>query len=100
MDTKRVKAMALVMLLSGCPEPGTLGAECRPDGTCNGSTLRCASDARCWSVQPELVCSGDADCFCDACLKRCGSVGIKRCEYTDPSVWGSKPTVCECRVLP
>lgn len=51
----------------------------------------------CYPKPEAKTCNGDADCFCEACLKRCGAAGVKRCEFTDVTVWGSRPTVCECR---
>lgn len=83
-----------IFLLTACHR-GDYGEECNADGTCNAPALVC--NGRCWMRPPASTCSSEADCFCDACLKRCGSAGIKRCEFTDVSVWGSKPTVCECR---
>lgn len=85
-------------LLFACEVPGTINATCRPDGTCVSPTLVCDSVwGVCRAKEATATCHNDADCFCEACLQRCGNVGLRRCEYTDPSVWGSKPTVCECR---
>lgn len=95
---------AVALLLAGCPR-GHLGEDCRPDGTCFAG-LACqhtgtkGSGSRvmeCYPPPAAKTCGGDADCFCEACLRRCGDAGVKLCAYSDVSVWGSKPTVCECR---
>lgn len=89
-----MRKLVLVLLISAC-STGYLGEPCDPDGTCRSPALFCSSSGFCYAKQAQYT--SDADRFCADCLTRCGSVGLKRCEYTDPTVWGSKPTVCECR---
>lgn len=90
-----VKWVAALVLLCACSR-GNLGDDCNPDGSCNSPHLAC-SGLTC-QIKPEpKTCTSDADCFCERCMARCGTAGIKVCAFTDVSVWGSKPTVCECR---
>lgn len=87
------------LALADCTR-GNLGENCNADGTCNTPSLACRPDSNghgCYPKPEAKTCNGDADCFCEACLKRCGAAGVKRCEFTDVTVWGSRPTVCECR---
>lgn len=97
----RAALIFAALALAGCPAAtGTLGGYCFGDGTCSAPALSCQASGdgmRCWPKPEARTCNGDADCFCEACLKRCGDAGVKRCEFSDVSVWGSKPTVCECR---
>jgi hypothetical protein len=94
-----------ILSTGGLPKKGkgNLGQQCREDGTCNSPNLVCLSTLEesylCGLVVPKIdrSCTSEPDCFCETCLKRCGTSGIKRCEFTDTTVWGSKPTVCECR---
>lgn len=96
-----MRLILYVVLLAACHR-GDIDEDCNPDGTCNAPQLSCqhfGNGPRCSIRPPEdkRTCHSDADCFCEHCLTRCGSAGIKMCAYTDVSVWGSKPTICECR---
>lgn len=90
---------ALTLISMACSKGG-LEEECYPDGTCASPNLECQLGGighRCFPRQKQLLVTSDADRFCEICLKRCGAAGLKHCAYTDVTVWGSKPTVCECR---
>lgn len=90
--------LVIIISISGC-HTGDLGEECNKNGTCNSPNLECLSDIsspHCWIKREKTECNDPADCFCKRCLEKC-SGAFKRCEYTDTSVWGSKPTVCECK---
>ncbi len=99
-----MKRTLLLVLLLGCHQDpvGTLGGRCKPDGTCTGEHLFCNGTDECApSNMPQPVnmgnCFPESVCFCQRCAESCGDAGLKACQYTDTSVWGSKPATCECR---
>jgi hypothetical protein len=87
-------------LVAGC-HTGDLGENCNKDGTCNGTNLTCSA----WSgvcakktdPAPPSRCNYESECFCVTCAERCGASGVKSCAFSDVSVWGAKPSVCECK---
>ncbi len=94
--------LVAALFLAACHKGG-LEEDCNPDGTCDFQDLECQPGGmgyRCFvrvRPSPMAVPRSEADQFCEMCLKRCGAAGLKHCAYTDVTVWGSKPTVCECR---
>ena len=96
-------AILMFAFVSACQaEPvGTLGARCKPDGTCLGEHLRCNAWSECVAENAPPASAGcyrEGECFCKRCAESCGADGgMKVCSYTDTSVWGSKPSTCECR---
>jgi hypothetical protein len=95
---------AFVLFVAGCASAGDLGGPCNKDGTCNSANLACkeslAAGARCFAKTPEEMpksgCRYESECFCVTCAERCGATGVKSCAYSDTSVWGAKPALCEC----
>ncbi len=86
--------------LSGCGKPGEPGEDCLPDGTCTGKLecVRWGGSPRCQPPSaPPPPQRPDAERFCAECLRQCGTAGLRACEFADTTVWGSKPTRCECR---
>lgn len=92
-----------VLAIVGCStrRRGDFGGACNPDGTCNAPTLACGvriEDECGLALHPrDPRCNYESECFCVTCAERCGEVGVDRCEYSDTSVWGSKPSVCKCK---
>ena len=63
------------LALADCTR-GNLGENCNADGTCNTPSLACRPDSNghgCYPKPEAKTCNGDADCFCEACLKRRGA---------------------------
>lgn len=86
-----------ILGLTGC-HSGDLGEFCNPNGSCNSGSLECAQHGTCVIKRSET--SGlkyESQLFCASCTESCGSAGMKSCAFSDPSVWGSKPSTCECR---
>ncbi len=94
--------IAATLLMIAC-HSGGMEEACNPDGTCNFPNLECGPGGfgyRCFvrvQKNPTVTFRSEADIFCENCLTRCGVAGLRHCAFTDVSVWGSKPTVCECR---
>ncbi len=98
----RVFAVATILSLPvfACDDPtvpiGELGGRCNKDGTCNFDSLRCngleVCDTRYVSQEQH-----ETETFCKTCASDCGSLGMKSCSYSDPTVWGSLPSTCECK---
>jgi hypothetical protein len=82
---------------------GDLGETSNKDGTCNSPSLYCSDMFdRCTAVDRPLSpvnhnCAYESECFCVACAEKCGEAGVKTCAYSDTSVWGAKPALCECK---
>lgn len=96
--------IALLLLLCSCNKhTGLLNENCNPDGTCSSPNLECHSwsnTSECRAKEPPVApfrCRGDAECFCLTCNDNCADAGIRTCAFSDTSVWGSKPSVCECK---
>lgn len=95
--------LACLLLVACKPDPtGGLNERCNRDGTCNGASLECSSYGYCGAKQvshmdPNRRCFYESECFCVTCADKCGEAGVKECAYSDTSVWGSKPAVCECK---
>ncbi len=93
-------ALSSIMLLIACEPRGTIDNDCTPDGKCIGqlecftwgdrSTCRAPK-----SPEPKKRCVFESECFCVTCADHCEH-GVKVCDYSDTSVWGAKPAVCEC----
>ena len=98
-----VKKLPLIVLfLVACNfHTGNVDESCNPDGTCNSPNLECWSlSSRCHAKElrnTSARCSYESECFCVTCADKCGEAGVKTCAYSDTSVWGSKPAVCECK---
>lgn len=82
---------------------GEFYGECNLDGTCNHPSLKCndyRNECRVDEKKREdpSRCQYESECFCDRCGVNCAGFGksLLRCDYSDTSVWGSKPAVCEC----
>ncbi len=103
--TTRFILLGLLFALAivGCStsRPGDFGGDCNPDGTCNAPTLACnarlVGESGLAPPPRDPRCNYESECFCVTCAERCGEVGVDRCEYSDTSVWGSKPAVCKCK---
>lgn len=82
-------------------ERGNFKKPCNHDGTCNSDNLECNNLTSECSLKEKPVilneCRYESDCFCLGCAKRCGNGGVKSCVFSDTSVWGSKPALCECK---
>lgn len=95
-----MKALGLVALfLIGC-HTGNFDETCNKDGSCNSQNLECGIYDKCVVKQPPAPprrCYYESECFCVICAEKCGDAGVKVCAYSDTSVWGSKPAVCECK---
>lgn len=93
------KIVFTLLLLAGC-HTGDFGEKCNKDGSCNSPTLACNAWDEC-KPKPEPAparrCNYESECFCFTCADKCGEAGVKECAYSDTSVWGSKPAVCECK---
>lgn len=107
----KILHILIAVLLIACVPPrqkGNMGDECKPDGTCNNE-LVCIPK---WNgnicdiktvensaqiPSPPRNCYYESECFCTTCAEKCGSAGVKSCIYSDTSVWGSKPAICECK---
>lgn len=98
-----VMLLGTVFLLTSCGDAqvGDVGNRCNSDGTCNSPNLECRAVRA--STVFECVpkghrgCQSRSECFCNSCAEQCGKKGVERCVYTDTSVWGAQPTVCECK---
>lgn len=92
------KTLALATLLLACNKPmsavGDLDGYCKGDGTCNSPALVCVAGESAHFCIPKPA---PYESFCDTCVIRCADAGLHRCEVGDPSTWGGKPSVCECR---
>lgn len=96
------KSLVLTLFFIGCSVPGTLNEPCKSDGTCNSPHLTCNQRGYCMppiAAPPDRRCYYESDCFCVTCSEKCSSSGVKLCAYSDTSVWGSKPSICECKLL-
>lgn len=100
------KIIILLFVLCACdkmqPHRGDLGEDCNKDGTCNAATLECneySSECRAHNTNPVSPsrCHYESECYCVTCSDKCGDAGVKACNYSDTSVWGAKPAVCECK---
>ena len=96
--------IALLLLVCSCNNhPGDVDQRCNPDGTCNGTMLRCETrgvQAICYPIpveRPAVHYRTDAEKFCDNCGQNCSDAGVRTCAYSDTSVWGAKPALCECK---
>lgn len=92
------------LFVAGCgraPNPakhyGDLGESCRPDGSCSGALvcIRYEESIVAFRCGPPPVF--ESVMFCATCSSHCGDAGIKECQFSDTSVWGSKPAVCNCK---
>lgn len=99
----KAKVFVLAVAFFACHK-GSVDERCNPDGTCNGSNLECrysGGGASACSVKeappPPRRCYYESECFCVTCADKCADAGVKNCMYSDTSVWGSKPAVCECK---
>lgn len=90
----------IAFFITAC-HTGNLDEKCNSDGTCNGENLECHFSRCMIRYKPEPVvvkrCNFESECFCIACAEKCGDAGVKMCSFSDTSVWGSKPSVCECK---
>lgn len=87
------------VLIIGC-HTGDFDQDCNKDGSCNSPNLECKSWGRCGVKDPPHTpgrCSYESECFCVTCAERCGDAGVKVCAFSDTTVWGAKPAVCECK---
>lgn len=105
----------LIAMLAACSREslGTLKGPCKPDGTCNSPNLECRRN---YDWGPDYICvidyskltanptdsnavnwNSEATQFCNKCTESCGASGLKECHWADTTVWGAKPTVCECK---
>ncbi len=99
-----MKAILVTLLfLSGC-HTGDFEENCNPNGGCNSDKLECGWFAgKCrvktepQAIDKERRCSYESECFCVTCADKCGTSGVKTCAFSDTSVWGAKPAVCECK---
>jgi len=96
------KILFLLAFLVGCQNhPGDFGGACNKDGTCNSPNLECDNWMHSCRVKtpPEEPgrCKFESECFCITCAEKCADAGVKECAYSDTSVWGSKPAICECK---
>lgn len=90
--------LLMCIIMAGCIQKGAYHRPCTDEGKCNQSMV-CNSG---FCMLPEELKPKEnpydlAGNFCTKCLTQCGAAGLKRCEFSDTSVWGSKPSVCECR---
>jgi len=89
-----------LLLLTGC-STGGVDEHCNPNGTCNSENLSCINNGSSAVCKPKMApspparCRGEADCFCLTCSENCGG-RFQTCAFSDTSVWGSKPAICEC----
>lgn len=91
----------LMFVLISCGFPGALNEPCKSDGTCNSPNLMCSRNGYCVSLaakEPARHCHFESECFCVTCSEKCSSSGVKVCAFSDTSVWGSKPAICECKL--
>lgn len=102
---RRIAYFVLLCLL-GCEERGFVDQPCNNNGTCNDDKLICMVIQHrghfCMLKTDNLefiksTVGEDSIRFCNYCLQHCNVHGVKICAYSDTSVWGSKPSVCECR---
>jgi len=94
-----MRYLFIVLLLVGC-HTGNFEEECNKDGSCNAPGLECGWGGKCRVKEPPAPprrCIYESECFCFTCADKCGDAGVKNCAYSDTSVWGSKPAVCECK---
>ncbi len=98
---KYSKAIVMLLLMLTACGYGNLGQDCKPDGTCNSTSLVCSPYSNTCRVKtadpPPKKCSYESECFCMTCAEKCGDAGVHLCSYSDTSVWGAKPAICECK---
>lgn len=101
---KRLSGLVLVFMCIGCEHRGGVDELCLVDGTCI-SELKCTLvgwQHLCRLVPPPPTtlrparCNYESECFCTTCADHCQN-GVKTCSYSDTSVWGAKPSLCECQ---
>ena len=92
------KLIIATLFLAGC-HTGDFGERCNKDGSCNAAGLECYYSECSVKRAPERPknCAYESECFCVTCADKCGDAGVKICAYSDTSVWGAKPAVCECK---
>lgn len=102
MNKRIIYLVCLAILSLGC-ERGDLGTPCNKDGSCNFDTLQCIVPSNECQIKPPPPppakpkrCDYESECFCMTCADKCGPRGVKKCAYSDTSVWGSDPAICEC----
>lgn len=93
-----MKRFALALFLVACSprQTGNVDEPCKPDGTCNGQ-LVCRLGSEYSFCEPPLPRVEHYRAFCETCADSCADAGLRRCEIGDPSTWGGKSSVCECR---
>ena len=86
-------ALALITACGKQVNVGDPGGPCKSDGTCNSSSLVCyhGDNFYCDIARPQFPS------FCDDCFNKCGAARFLHCEVGDPTTWGGKSSVCECR---
>lgn len=104
---KKLILFTFIIALYGCDSmyhTGRLNDTCNADGTCNAPALECRNDGAGASCHVKNIpdteikrCAFESECFCMTCADKCGDGGIKACIFSDTSVWGSKPSSCECK---
>lgn len=105
---KKLNFLLLTFLSCACNPGtlvGTLDNRCNPDGTCNNANLVCFKPADLnnhYCVTKDTAAGKSestvkADTVCANCITKCGSFGLKKCEYTNTDIWWSKSIVCECK---
>jgi hypothetical protein len=97
MNTSFTYALLSASLLA-C-HTGNFNESCNKDGTCNSSNLIC-NQVVCIvkeAPSPPRRCFYESECLCVTCSEKCGEAGVKECVYSDTSVWGAKPSACECK---
>lgn len=103
---RQLLLLALFAIGCGVKSTGYLGEHCNSAGDCNSPRLSCQhtfnGEWQCAvksepETGPPRRCSYESECFCVTCAERCGASGVKTCAYSDTSVWGAKPALCECK---
>jgi len=97
-----MELLALTATLLACEQKGGYDEACLVDGGCVDPGLACNDITHKCLMRPtprpaSLRCTYESECFCVACVDRCGDAGMRSCNYSDTSVWGAKPATCECR---
>lgn len=95
----KLNAIIATLALTACHQ-GNFGEECNKDGTCNFQNLECSVVGVCrtrTAARSPTRCGSESECFCVTCADKCADAGVKQCAYSDTSVWGSKPSTCECK---